>query len=187
MKIIIFLLIALSFSLATKKFASKSSSSLGMCGRNFYNGNPTQMTNGHMYITLKNPNYSSNQNGGNFVTNWQAINIDPLTLLVNTGDYTFSTTTGSNKVPYAFAAGCKGTWIPDAHSRIDLTGTPYAVDDMFVINGYLPNGNVTFSSNNQVVDIWGGGDCGWTAPVVQDAQNRMGSGGPFLKLTMVKC
>jgi len=175
---------------ASSETEFKSTTNLGVCGSNFYHTNPYTVANGNFYISLKQPNYSSNQNGMNVITTFQSIRFDPNTWLVNTGDFNYSTTTGSTttKVPYGFATGCAGTWVPNAHSHIDLTGTPFAVDDMFVINGYLPNGNATFSQNNQVVDIWGGGGCGWTAPIAQDAiEYGAQPGGPYLKLALVKC
>ena len=183
----------LSTDEALKAYSSsnaQTSTSLSACGANFYSPNPIIMSNGKYYIQLKKPNYAVDLNQKNANTSYTAIAIDPLTWVVDTGDFTFSTSTVStHSVAYGFAMGCAGTWTPNAHSRIDLTGTPFAVDDMFVINGYLANGNAVFSSNNQIVDLMGGGDCGWIAPMAQDAigGNYLMSGGKFLKLALVKC
>ena len=169
---------------------AQASTSLSVCGANFYNNNPLTLSNGKYYINLWKPNYAVDLNQKNANTSYTKIAFDPITWLVDTGDFTYTTSTlSTHSVAYGFAMGCAGTWTPNAHTRIDLTGTPFAVDDMFVINGYLPNGNAVFSSNNQIVDIMGGGDCGWTAPMAQDAigGNYLMTGGKFLKLALVKC
>ncbi|MFL5346368.1 MAG: hypothetical protein ACJ8AT_16385, partial [Hyalangium sp.] len=46
--------------------------------------------------------------------------------------------------------------------NVDLRGTPFAVAaNQFVAVGYYGSGGATYSSNNQVVDLWNYGECGW--------------------------
>jgi hypothetical protein len=67
-------------------------------------------------------------------------------------------------------------WAPGG-ANIDLTGTPFEVaPDQFVAKGYLPNGTIQYSSGNQVVNVTGGGNCGWTGPLAADNPfNQRGS------------
>jgi hypothetical protein len=45
-----------------------------------------------------------------------------------------------------------------------LTSTKLAVLHTFSIQGFIPGGATTFGSNDQVVNLTGGGFCGWNAP-----------------------
>ena len=63
---------------------------------------------------------------------------------------------------YATAMGCDGD-LANGTANIDLQGTPFAVDDTFVTDD-LGIGSATFSASDQVVDLTGGGFCGWTPP-----------------------
>ena len=133
------------------------------------------------YFTLVNTggnfNYGQYTAGGassgtNVRTNYTKVRIDPLTLIVNTGDQLFSTSTGSLNhsggatvvisMPYGTAFGCNGT--ANGTANIDLTGTPFAVNDTFTPGGAGPLGSSTFSSNSQVVQVTGGGFCGKNGP-----------------------
>ena len=48
-------------------------------------------------------------------------------------------------------------------ANIDLTGTPFAVaTGEFLQGGFASSGSSTYSSNKRVVNLTGGGYCGWT-------------------------
>lgn len=72
-------------------------------------------------------------------------------------------------------------------AKIDLRGTPYAVDDSFDFGGYCATGNVVFSGDNQVADIKGGGHCGWMVPTKANNAGEVAAhlGGWFLKLKLL--
>ena len=102
------------------------------------------------------------------------VRIDPQTLTVDTTDYTFSSSTGSveygftvvTQNEYGSASGCSGPFSADGRANIDLTGTPFAVaTDQFVTTGFLQGGSADYSSNDQIVNLTGGGNCGGTVPV----------------------
>ena len=77
----------------------------------------------------------------------------------------------------------------DAKARIDLRGTPFAIDDQFASGGYMPKGQIVFSCSNQVVDILEGGYCGWTVPKLANDAGEMNAaqGGNYLKIKFLDC
>jgi len=87
-------------------------------------------------------------------------------------------------MPLGSAFGCQSPGTADAKATIDLTGTPYAIDDTFTVGGSSPAGVSTFSSNNQIVTITGGGYCGWNVPTTSNTagENASHRGGWYLKL-----
>jgi hypothetical protein len=126
--------------------------------------------------------------GTNVRTNYQKVRLDPLTLIVDISDQTFSTSTGkltdgagrtALSLPYAVAMCC--VWVDNdcGFANIDLTGTPLAVNDTFFPRGYLAKGSANYSADNQVVDITGGGYCGWNAPD-EDISYPINDAGDFL-------
>jgi len=64
-------------------------------------------------------------------------------------------------MPYATAMSCDSS--PSGIANVDLTGLPFKVTDPFQLGGAGPSGSTTFSSGNQVVNLTGGGFCGWNA------------------------
>lgn len=105
--------------------------------------------------------------GTDVFSRYARVRLDPETLIVNTGDRTFATSEGAlnngyTAVAYGVAANC-GTMTP-AYGNIDLRGTPFKVDDTFVISGYDAYGSAAFSEGDQVVELSGGGYCGWINP-----------------------
>ncbi|MFC2110852.1 HYR domain-containing protein [Bacteroidota bacterium] len=128
------------------------------------------------YISLQNTGGSTNRSqivatpggytGTTVNTSWTKIRLNPLTLIVNTSDYLFSTSTGSiqsyTQAPYGLAGGCDQT--PSGQANVDLTGTSFAINDTWLPVGWFPNGNSVLSSNNQVVNVTGGGYCGFNQP-----------------------
>ena len=107
--------------------------------------------------------------GTNVVTEYERLRLDPSTHLVNIGDQRFTTSTGSllhggtpvTSMPYGVAEDCKGSFSSTGLGNIDLQGGPFFVVDEFEIGGNAPGGGAVFSSGNQVVDLEGGGFCGW--------------------------
>jgi hypothetical protein len=103
-------------------------------------------------------------------TSYTRVRFDPSTLLIHTGDQTFSSSTGSllhspdlvTSMPYGVAMSCDGS--ASGTANINLSGTPFQVSDTFCLGGAGASGAVTFSSGNQVVDLTGGGFCGWHMP-----------------------
>jgi len=126
-------------------------------------------------------------------TIWKKLRFDPSTMLVNTGDFTFSSSTGHvshssinpDKIPYASAFGCESDFNADGQARIDLTGTNFAIDDVFSFAGWNPKGTVALSNNNQIADIRGGGYCGWIAPQKAQGEVMAHTGGWHLKLKVI--
>lgn len=143
------------------------------------------------YLTLVNigGNYNFSQNtaggarpGSNTRTWYHKVRIDPATLVVDTADQTFSASDVGTftPMPYADAESC--AWSPIGLANIDLRGTPFAVDDTFATYGYYPSGNATFSDNAQVVNLTGGGYCGW---LTASPATRNNIGAPKLDLRLL--
>ena len=126
-------------------------------------------------------------------TNYYKIRIDPETLLIDIGDRTFSSTTGFlwhsetsrgqihpvYSMPYANAYDCVSYYSSTGIANIDLSGTPFFIADDFAPYDWCPAGSATFSSNNQVVDLTGGGYCGGNGPTPYDGISFSHSPGNF--------
>ena len=53
--------------------------------------------------------------------------------------------------------------------NVDLRGTAFAMaPNQFAAAGYAASGAATYSANNQVVDLWNRGACGWMSAVGAD-------------------
>ena len=108
--------------------------------------------------------------GSNVRTLYGKVRVDPATLLVDISDQTFSTSSGSlihggetvSSMPYGVAMSCDDS--PSGAGNIDLTGTPFAVATGEFLQGGTDSaaGTSTYSSDNRVVNLTGGGYCGWT-------------------------
>jgi len=167
--------------------------------------NLVQNTNGQWYLMLSQNgpkiNFSSNFVPGNkpwgavdtntVVTMWTGLNINLSTYLVNNGDFTYSTSSGqchhysvTSQVPFGTAFDCSGGGSKSGVAQIDLTGTNWIIDDSWAIGGYQPGGNALLSSNNQIANITGGGNCGWNAPLRANSETLAYTGGPYLKLKL---
>lgn len=164
--------------------------------------NATLDLNEKYYIPLLYENYSGYKvptrlpwgpDNKSIKTTWTRIRYDPKTLLVDTSDYTYSSSEGkvdhhagfNTKVPYATAFGCESPNSADGEAKIDLRGTVFAVDDTFSFNGWLPGGSATVSNNGQVVLLKGGGYCGWIAPKLAANEQGAYTGGFHLKLKIL--
>lgn len=121
-------------------------------------------------------------------TSYTRIRLDPLTLLVDISDETFSTSTGSlmhgttlvTSMPYGVAMDCAGNNQNTGVANIDLSGTPFAVSDPFELGGSHPDGTTTKSNLDRVVALTGGGNCGWNAPAPAPYNPFNTTGGPIL-------
>ena len=101
---------------------------------------------------------------------------------VDISDRTFATSTGLVQITggptvtsmlYGVAASCDYT--DSGIAMIDLTGTQFAVaTNQFVLGGGQATDSVTYSSNNRVVNISGGGNCGWEGPGTIGGQGTVG-------------
>jgi len=102
-------------------------------------------------------------------TRYGKIRIDPATLLVDISDQTFTTSTGQlthggeavTSMPFGVAMSCDAS--ASGVGNVDLRGTPFAVATAeFLQGGTSSSGSATYSSNDRVVSLTGGGYCGWT-------------------------
>jgi hypothetical protein len=128
------------------------------------------------YLTLQNTtnaNYSTDvdSSGGTLVTDFTKVRLDPATLRVDITDARFSATSGyvnynNHYGPenYAVASDCAWYYTAGGTANVDVTGTPFYVNDTFIPQGYGQAGSSTFSSNDQVVNLTGGGYCGDNEP-----------------------
>jgi hypothetical protein len=136
-------------------------------------GTPREYLN--LANTGTNTNFSQYTAGGaspgtNVRTTFTKLRIDPATLTVDIGDLTFATSTGSlnhggtpvTSMPYGVAMSC--TDAADGVGNIDLTGTPFSVTDGFNVGGFDASGTAIPSPDNKVIDLTGGGFCGWITP-----------------------
>jgi hypothetical protein len=119
-------------------------------------------------------------------TAYSRLRIDPATLRVNTADQTFAVSTGSlthspeevTAMPWGVAMSCNHE---PALANIDLRNTPFAVaGEPFSIGGVDAQGSTVYSEDHQVVNLSGGGRCGWAAPV--DSYNPFNQTGTWLPL-----
>jgi hypothetical protein len=139
-------------------------------------GNVVQLfcAGGNEYLLLPNTigfsNYAQLQS---IFTFFCAIRIDPSTLLVDTGDLTFSSSEGQATGAWGFwdraAFGLPGQCskgINSARAKIDLSSTPFAFDESssWTVSGYMPLGSSWVHTGRQMADIVGDGDCGWNSP-----------------------
>jgi GON domain len=133
------------------------------------------------YLTL--PRQGNGRNvsryGGSLTTTYTRVRFHPDTFAVDWTDTTFSTSTGSytngNTTSFTLgfgeAADCSGNGSASGVSNIDLSGTGLGVAaSQFVVNGYNPAGVTTYSGHAQIVDLTGGGNCGWNGPPTSQLQ-----------------
>jgi hypothetical protein len=125
------------------------------------------------------------------------LRFDPATLEADNNDQTFAQTVGGSafgpgaylfSFPYANAGDCLGG-APQGQANIDLNGTPFSIDDIFVTEGWTPNGYLNGVYNGwdqqtpitgKTLDIVGGGFCGGTLPVKHRGFTQFAFTGPAL-------
>ena len=115
--------------------------------------------------------------GDELVTQYLRVRIDMRTLLVDSSDLTFATTTGgvpdysdATSTAYGVAIGCNegGDTPVLGRGNVDLTGTDWMVAEatQFVLQGVDVQGpGATISADRKVVTLSAGGRCGWVEPV----------------------
>jgi hypothetical protein len=153
-------------------------------------------------VTGPNQNFSQYTAGGaspgtNVRTNYTRLRIDPvpvsllpLTFRINIADQTYATSTGTlchshaladcpagqltTSMPYGVGMDCLGANSTAGIGNINLSGTLFNVVDTFVGRSFPPPGagTATFVSP-KIVNLAGGGFCGWIAPAdVFDPRNN---------------
>ncbi|WP_158501603.1 GON domain-containing protein [Vitiosangium sp. GDMCC 1.1324] len=128
----------------------------------------------------------NNGGGTNVRTLFTKVRVDPSTLRVSTGDRTFSSSSGllwhgDAVTSMAYAAAMNCDFGNPGLGNVDLRGTPFSVaPGEFVAVGYYASGGATYSANNQVVDLWNRGECGWMS--VQGADHPFNGRGAQLQL-----
>lgn len=150
------------------------------------------------YLTLvmvgANQNYSMYltgyfAGGTNTVTTYLKVRVDPTTLMVNTADQTYASSTGATTInsdtvtsmSYGAAASCSPS--ASGFGNVDLRGTPFQVKTgIFVVAGYQATGSANYTNNNQTIDIRGGGTCGTCAAGTYSGSPTNGAGGFQLQL-----
>jgi hypothetical protein len=140
------------------------------------------------YLTLASTSPGANRStyGGiaqDVTTRFTRVRIDPVTLLVNVIDYTFSTSDGADccigptvirSMPLGHASACRGDFWDAGSANVDLSGTPFVIDDVFTLRGWNPFGSANgayawwdfagFAVQGPVVNLTGGGYCGGIGP-----------------------
>lgn len=111
--------------------------------------------------------------GTNVRTTFTKLRVNPATLTVDIGDLTFAKSTGSlrhagsttvTSMPYGVAMSCTSPQTASGVGNINLQNTPFQVNNAFTVGGFQAVGSATVTSNNQVVNLAGGGFCGWITP-----------------------
>jgi hypothetical protein len=120
--------------------------------------------------------------GVNAHTSYLKIRIDPVSLVVDQTDVTFTnkisvgvngydwSNPSFNPTPktanYATASDCYNMYSNRGKANVNLSGTDFAIDDsvVFSTQGWAQNGSFTMNEERQVVDMTGGGWCGGTGP-----------------------
>jgi len=138
------------------------------------------------YLSLEdaNDNFSQYTAGGgapgtDVRTYYSRVRLLPDTWQIDIADQRYAGSTGMigeppdavTSMPYGVAMDCLTLSSATGVARIDLRDTPLQVTDTFMQCGYLPGGTSTFSEDNQVVELTGGGYCGWTQPASEEWLN----------------
>lgn len=122
--------------------------------------------------------------GTDVVTHYIRLRVDPhpvsllpLSFRVNIADQTFSSSTGQlchsspapcsggavvRSMPYAVAFDCVRPGSSSGVANLDLTGTPFEVVNSFSVQAFEGAGSTSYTP--KVVNLTGGGYCGWNAP-----------------------
>jgi hypothetical protein len=156
----------------------------------------------YYYLNLVYPNYSGytlpknmpwGRKDSTLTTNFFKLRIDSKKLLIKTNDYTFAASNGkvshhkksSTRVPFGTAFGCTNKK-SDGIARIDLRGTGFKIKDMWTHRGSGKTmGTATATYGRQVVDIRGGGHCGWNAPKKAKNEKAAYMGGWYIQLERI--
>jgi len=129
------------------------------------------------YLTVDpNMNWSQYIAGGRapgttVTTRFDKLRIDPLTFEVDTSDLTFAVSDGAltdvgggavTEMPLGVAKTCGGGY---ATANVSVMGTPFYIQNNFALGGDPGHaGYAGIWPNNQVIEMWADGDCGWVGP-----------------------
>jgi hypothetical protein len=110
--------------------------------------------------------------GTNVRTTFKRLRVNPASLTVDIGDLTYASSTGSltqgnvkvTSMPYAVAMSCAAPQAANGTGNIDLRYTPFQVSSAFTVGGSSAKGSATVTQGKQLVNLAGGGYCGWIAP-----------------------
>lgn len=106
-------------------------------------------------------------------TMYSRVRIDPYGLRVDVSDQSFSSSSGQlmhgdtvvTSMPYAAAMDCVDAGSTTGRGNLDLRGTPFTVPPaQFRVHGHEAAGSATPGANEQVIDLLGGGLCGYIVP-----------------------
>ena len=129
------------------------------------------------YVTVDpNNNWSQYVAGGRapgttVTTRFDKIRIDPVTFEVDIHDLSFAVSDGAltdvagaavTEMPLGFAKTCGGGY---ATANVSVMGTSFDIQNNFALGG--DPGHVGYAGiwpNNQVIEMWADGDCGWVGP-----------------------
>jgi len=112
-------------------------------------------------------------------TYFSKVSLDTNLLFIDTTNFSFSSSQGSalgpNSVPvlqqpFGTAGSCKGSYIDDGFAKMDLTGTQFEIIDSFTIGGWQADGTDQIYDGNQIIELTGGGFCGWNKPINDQIQ-----------------
>lgn len=108
--------------------------------------------------------------GTNVRTSFTRVRINPTTFAVDISDTTFASSAGAlmhsndnvNTMPLGVAMSCDSS--ASGAANINLTGTAFRINETYCLGGSGATGTATFTSNNQILNVAGGGFCGWYGP-----------------------
>jgi hypothetical protein len=117
--------------------------------------------------------YGEITSGGNLRTEFQRIRIDPVTLTLDSTDYTFATNTGSatlagkpvEHAPLGIAIACEGS-NESAGAYLYFVDQPFRIKTKLVVSAAASSGHVSFDREDHMIESWvyGGTDCAFIAP-----------------------
>lgn len=109
-------------------------------------------------------------------TTYARLRINPATLKLDICDQTFTTSTGTlmhdpasvpnisvTSMPLGVAMDCAGNNSQTGVAAVNVTSLPFKVTNIWVTGGNSPQGTMT-PTNNRMIAITGGGNCGWAEP-----------------------
>ena len=135
---------------------------------------------GNEYLNLKDSiaNYGEIADGTtNVRTEYSRIRIDPETLTVDVTDQTYATSNGRSvtangvnvtAMPLGIAMACGSSIY--ATMMIDLSDTPFTIASTFAPRGTAAHGGSTIYNDDQTLEGFAEGDCGYVAPDTMGGQ-----------------
>jgi hypothetical protein len=109
--------------------------------------------------------------GTTVTSRFDKIRIDPITFKVAPTDTSFAVSEGSltdidgkpvSEMTLGLAKSCGGG---DASAQVSVMGTPFTITNSFATAGDAGHrGHAGIWPNNQVIEMWADGDCGWVGP-----------------------